>query len=383
VPPPEICLLASGPYLQGGIERLTWEVMGALRAAVPDGALATAALIGRDVLGRDPAFDYSGPPQLTVRSKLRFAAWVLRRTLGWRSSTALVCMLVNQAPVAEASRRLFGTRYAVWAHGTETWGSMERMPRLALRRAALVLCSSDYTREKVMALHGVDEDTTFTVHPPVSDAYLQRAARVGTSAGQAPPIVLSVGRVERGSEYKGFDTMIRALPSVAEAVPGVRYRIVGGGNGMADLRSLASDVGVLDRVVFLGRLPDEDLWSELEGARVFAFISRVERDGEERGEGFGIACAEAAAFARPVVGSTDGGAAEALVHGTTGLAIDPRDEAAVAHALLTFLSDPGAADDMGGAGRRWVLETLTPEIFGKQVVHHLREAGLLRGPSDG
>ena len=356
--------------------------MGALRAAVPADALATAALIGKDGLGRDPAFDYSGPPRLSLFSKLRFAAWVLRRTLNWRSSTVLVCMLVNQAPVAEASRRLFGTRYVVWAHGTETWESMERMSRAALRRAAVVFCSSDYTRARISALHGINEKTTFTVRPPVGSACLRRGAGV-RSAGQASPTVLSVGRVERGSEYKGFDTVLRALPVVIRAVPGVRYRIIGGGNGIEDLRDLASRMGMLDRVDFLGRLTDEELWTELEATRVFAFVSRVERDGGERGEGFGIASAEAAAFARPVVGSNEGGGAEAIVDGTTGLAVDPRDDAAVADALTTFLSDPVAADDMGAAGRRWVLETLTPEIFRKNLVRHLREAGLLGAPSDG
>jgi phosphatidylinositol alpha-1,6-mannosyltransferase len=184
--------------------------------------------------------------------------------------------------------------------------------------------------------------------------------------------------MSKGYEYKGVDQVIRALPWLAERVPGVRYVILGGGDALPDLARLAAEVGVADRVEFQGVRSDEELWEAMEGARVFALLSRMDNTGPSlTGEGFGIVYGEAAAFGRPVVGSTMGGASEAVVSGTTGLTVDPTNPEAVALALLTYLEDPERADREGAAGRGRVLELLTPERFATNLLAHLRAAGFL------
>ena len=196
--------------------------------------------------------------------------------------------------------------------------------------------------------------------------------------GNAPPVIVSVGRISRGYEYKGFDQVIRTLPRIAERVPDVRYVVVGGGDALGDLVRLAAGVGVADRVDLHGECSDEELWEVLEGARVFALLSRMDTTGPSlAGEGFGIVYAEAAAFGRPVVGSTMGGAAEAVVSGTTGLTVDPTDAEAIVGALLAYLEDPERADREGAAGRSRVLELFTPDRFAANLMARLGEAGVL------
>jgi phosphatidylinositol alpha-1,6-mannosyltransferase len=69
-------------------------------------------------------------------------------------------------------------------------------------------------------------------------------------------------------------------------------------------------------------------------------------------EGFGIVFLEAAAAGVPQIAGDSGGAAEAVVHGVTGLVVDqPDDPGSVAEALRTLLADPKLRKRMGTAGR--------------------------------
>jgi phosphatidylinositol alpha-1,6-mannosyltransferase len=370
---PRVCVLAGSPFERGGIERLTWEIVQALRATLGSDEVTLAALVGprrEDPRRQNVAF--AGSSVLTLRSKVRFTEWVLSRSLHWGSGTLLFFMHVNQAPVGLAARTLNGTRFVVWAHGNEVWGKMQPFSRAAVRFADTVFCSSEFTRDRVVRAQGVSTGRTFTLYPPVSNALLQRAARVRQTAGQAGPVILSVGRVERGYEYKGFDNVIRALPQVAARVPGVRYVVIGGGSGIDDLRELAAHVDVAAQVEFRGEMPDAELWDAFEGARVFAMPSRlIAERGVHWGEGFGIVYAEAAAFARPIVGSVAAGAAEAVVDGVTGRTVDPADVRAIADALLEYLEHPDRAERIGTSGRTRALDRFTPASFARDLAERL------------
>src|SRR5262249_51358396 len=148
--------------------------------------------------------------------------------------------------------------------------------------------------------------------------------------------------------YKGFDVVIGALPKVLEAVPNLRYVIVGDGDDKENLKRLAVQMGVGDKVDFAGEVSDDELAAYYRACDVFVLPSRtVQRNGYWEGEGFGRVYVEAALAAKPVVGSRDGGAAEAVLHGTTGLLVDPTSASEVSDALLTFLRNRQLATDMG------------------------------------
>ncbi len=68
---------------------------------------------------------------------------------------------------------------------------------------------------------------------------------------------------------------------------------------------------------------------------------------------------EAALAGKPVVGSREGGAAEAVLHGETGLLVDPRSQTEVADALITLLENPKLAARMGREGQRWARKNFT------------------------
>jgi phosphatidyl-myo-inositol dimannoside synthase len=375
-----VVVLGAAPFLRGGIERLTWDVAASLREIAGEDRVLIAALVGDSSHRADRApLAYEGSVRLTLRSKIRFTKWVLALARRSRGSLLLFFMHPNQAQIGEVAKRLFGTRYVVWAHGAEVWRSMSVLSRRALRRADCVFCSSDFTRERVVRGQGVAAKSAHTVHPSVSKAVLDRAARVSQAPSEAQPVILSVGRVSRNHAYKGFGRVVSALPFIAQKIPQVRYVVIGGGDAIFDLQRLADELGQRDSVEIRGDVSDEELWEAYEQARVFALPSQVtSRRRSVGGEGFGIVYAEAAAFGRPVVGSTQGGAAEAVIDGSTGLNVDPADIEALAEALLVYLNHPSQADRDGAAGRTHVLEDLTPDQFTARLRRILDPIGLVQ-----
>jgi phosphatidylinositol alpha-1,6-mannosyltransferase len=158
-------------------------------------------------------------------------------------------------------------------------------------------------------------------------------------------VVLTVGRrVER----PGHDLVIRALTALEEQ--SVRYVIAGTGPEEGRLRRLVEALGVRDRVLFTGHVPDEDLPGLYAACDVFVMPSRAlgARDGIE---GFGTVFLEAGACAKPVIGGWSGGVSEAVEDGVTGLLVDPHDPEALAEALRRLLRDPELRRRMGEAGR--------------------------------
>jgi phosphatidylinositol alpha-1,6-mannosyltransferase len=180
--------------------------------------------------------------------------------------------------------------------------------------------------------------------------------------------ILTIARLE--DRYKGHDVILRALPLVRAEVPEVCWRVIGDGPLRATLEERERTMGLGDSVEFLGAVSDEVRDRELAAADVFCMVSRMPSGGFA-GEGFGIVYLEANAYGVPVVAGATGGALDAVVHGKTGLLVDPDDHLAVADALVALLRDRELADRLGRAGR------IRAEQLTWELVAHRVEAELL------
>ena len=141
------------------------------------------------------------------------------------------------------------------------------------------------------------------------------------------PVWLCVGRPV---QYKGFDVAIRALRDV----PGTLL-FVGTGPLLATLQKRARDIGVSDRVRFLGYCSPDQLRAHYRSATALWFPSI------ERNEGFGIAQVEAMASGCPVINTQipGSGVHEVSVDGVTGFTIPCNDAAALANAARKLLAN--------------------------------------------
>jgi glycosyltransferase involved in cell wall biosynthesis len=150
--------------------------------------------------------------------------------------------------------------------------------------------------------------------------------------------VLGLGRVV---EKKGFDLLLRAFALLAAQHPGTGLVIGGDGAARADLRRLAGELGIAERVALPGTLSRGQVAWAMANAAVFVLPSRIEP--------FGIVVLEAMRAGRPVVVSSRGGAPEIVRDGLDGIVSDPLDTRALASAIGRLLADEPLRRRLGEA----------------------------------
>jgi len=279
--------------------------------------------------------------------------------------------------VALVVARLTRRPVFIYAHGEELtgWGRGRKFQAMCfvLRRSDRVLSNSDNTRDILMSTLGVGEDRIEVVYPTVDHSRfkpLEIASDFRESIGvvNGKKLVLSVGRLIR---RKGFDNVIRSLPSLLKAGLDVEYAVIGRGDDIGYLREVAIQCGVEARVHFLDSVSYEDLPGWYHACDVFAMPNR-DIDGDT--EGFGLVFLEAAAAGKAVVAGKAGGTASAVVDGVTGLRVDGEDVGEIGRALAELLGDPARADRLGRNARERVLREFTHE----RRVQQLRDLAMTR-----
>jgi glycosyltransferase involved in cell wall biosynthesis len=158
--------------------------------------------------------------------------------------------------------------------------------------------------------------------------------------------VVFAGRIVR---QKGVAVLIRA----AREVDG-EFVICGDGRQLEEMRELAREMGVQDRVRFRGWLSSEQLAEEFANASIVVVPSLWP-------EPFGLVGIEALAAGRPVIASATGGIEDWLDDGVSGICVKPGSVEQLARALNELLADPARQQAMGLAGKRAVGERFSPE----------------------
>jgi glycosyltransferase involved in cell wall biosynthesis len=205
---------------------------------------------------------------------------------------------------------------------------IRRVDTWLLRRLTRRFAISRTVQRRLEQFNGV---TAEALHPPAPP----RAYR----CERYDPFVFAVSRL---SPLKRVDLLIEALAEPAGA--GICCRIAGDGECAGELRALARDRGVADRVEFLGHIDDDRLVTELGRCRAVAFVPFD--------EDYGFVTIEAFASGKPVVTTIDsGGPAELVRDGENGRVVEPRP-AAVAEALRGVVDSATEAERLGQNGRR-------------------------------
>jgi len=157
-----------------------------------------------------------------------------------------------------------------------------------------------------------------------------------------PRRIVSVSRL---IPVKGIDHNLRALAALTVRRPDLswRYHVVGDGDQRPHLERLARELGLMDRVCFLGMLEHSDAMREIAEADIFALPSWA--------EAFGLVYLEALARMRPAIGCAGQGAAEVIRDGQEGILVPPHGIEALATALERLIASPSLCQTLGHAGR--------------------------------
>lgn len=186
---------------------------------------------------------------------------------------------------------------------------------------------------------------------------------------QPQPLALdrpfTMGYIGRLVEEKGVQHLLQAAAQLSGEW---RLRIVGGGPLHAELEALADDLGISERVQFIGQIPSKQMPAQYAALDVLVLPSLTRPNWKEQ---FGRVLVEAMASARPVVGS-DSGAIPGVV-GSGGLIFPEGDVQALAKHLRDLQQKADLRVILGEMGRKRVLEHFTHEGIAQATVEVYRE----------
>ena len=185
---------------------------------------------------------------------------------------------------------------------------------------------------RVEVIHNAVDVTRFSAAP-------DRALRRTLTGDDRTPLVLTAARLH---EQKGVDVLIEAVPGV----PGACFAIAGDGPERGRLEQLVRDLGVEERVRFLGAR--SDIPALLRASDLFVLPSRY--------EGFPLALLEAMAAEVAVVATRIAGVDELVVDGQTGTLVEAGDSSALGTAISSLLGDADRRQELATRGHELVLQ---------------------------
>lgn len=175
-----------------------------------------------------------------------------------------------------------------------------------------------------------------------------------------PKIAFFLGRL---IYYKGVDYLIRAMREVEG-----KLIIAGDGELGPELKNLVNELGIQERVAFVGTLSDEELSAYYHACDVFVLPS------VESSEAYGLVQLEAHACGKPVV-STNLPTGVPFVNqdGVTGLVVPPGDAGALSESINRLLGDEELRAKLGKQAKDRFLREFTDEVMVDQVLGIYRE----------
>lgn len=286
--------------------------------------------VRRVVLGGDT----ESPTLIHALRNNMLRVWRLRRALKDSRARTVLSFIASTNVLTVMAARWLGLRVVVSERNDPARQSLGRawdaLRRWAYQRADLVTANSQGALRTLSAY--VPEERLAYVPNPV-------VVPPPTEPLERRPVVLNVGRLHA---QKAQDTLLRAFAEAAGTMPGWRLSVAGDGGLRESLKALADDLGIAERVDWLGRVTDP--FPLYRSAGIFCLPSRH--------EGTPNALLEALACGLPaIVSDASPGPLDYVRDGESGLVVPCDDVAALATALRRLAGDADLAARLAEGGR--------------------------------
>ncbi len=176
-------------------------------------------------------------------------------------------------------------------------------------------------------------------------------------------VILFAGRL---IPYKGLQFLLKALPALKGSF---KLIIVGSGPLEKELRWLAKNLGVSEKIIFFGEADDESMPKLYSACDIFALPSHM------RSEAFGIVQMEAMAYGKPVVSCNISGSGVPWVNknGVSGIVVEPENSAALAGATQKLMDSPKLRKELGAGGRKRVEKLFDSREMVSEIIKLYKE----------
>ncbi len=207
-----------------------------------------------------------------------------------------------------------------------------------------VICCSDYMKEELMHVFQVPEDKLVVIPNGIRPEAYKPGDRVVLDESFYDPHAKIIFYIGRLVQEKGVQILLDAAPTIMEKVPGAQIVIAGTGPYAEHLRNKTREMGLDNKVRFLGYVDDETRNELYNCASVAVFPSLYEP--------FGIVALEAMASGTPVVVSSVGGMDGIVEHGVDGLKVYPGNPDSLSDQVCHILENGELAESLAEKASR-------------------------------
>lgn len=229
------------------------------------------------------------------------------------------------------------------------WGVRRWLSCLAVRSANKITCDGENTRDALLRT-GVPPDHIEIIRFGTDvDKFKQRpknellVAKLGI---ENKPIVISMRSLK---PLYDVGTLIRAIPKVCKSVPAVKFLLVGDGSQREELKALASNLGVVDSVIFAGAISANEIPLHLNLADVYVSTSLSD-------SGLAASTAEAMSCSLPVVVTDSGDNNKWVKCGKNGFVVAKGDSEALADKIIYLLKNDEMSRLCGQTNRNVIIQ---------------------------
>lgn len=340
--------------------RASWHHLGYMRTMRADVSLRRAT--------------YLLAPGLFVAGALAVMRWVARE----RPDVLHAHWALPNGFLGALAARRYGVPLVVSIPGSDATVAAQnplfrRMAMVGFSQAGLITANSESLRDVAIHELGADPDRfdliAYGVDPDAlhPDPTGTAALRAGLGIPADAVVLLAVGRMVY---KKGFDRLLRAAALLERGQP-VHLLMVGEGDLWAEWQALGRDLGLGERVHWVGNVPSDRISVYYNVADV-AVMPAVTRPAD----GLNVTVLDAMSCGKPVVGSDAAGNGLAIRDGVNGYLVPEGDDAALARALAALVADPALRARMGAAGRRLIdTELGWPHLARRYLAHFERLQG--------
>jgi colanic acid/amylovoran biosynthesis glycosyltransferase len=231
--------------------------------------------------------------------------------------------------------------------------------------ADLFIANCEYFRQRAIDL-GADPEKVIVIGSAIDCSHF--SIKPAGYGDRRRPRLVSVGRLV---EKKGFEYAIRGVAAAAACIPDLRYEIIGDGPLRKRLQLLVDELGMRDRIGFLGAMTHDQVVERLRQADIMLATSVRAANGDEDAPVNSLK--EAMAVGLPVVATRHGGIPELVEDGVNGYLVSERDPEAIADRIRRLVSEPGLWHDMGLAGRTKVVAEYDQPVVTDRLIAAYRK----------
>jgi phosphatidyl-myo-inositol dimannoside synthase len=341
----KILYLTPGCFDKGGISRYNRYQITACRELFGQANIRVLSLLGptEDDFEDDFAVTWHGTGTGII-SKAGLIRRAFSQTLSWKPDIILSAH-VNLSGLAFMAGNICGATTVMNAYGLEIWSPMRRDAAWGLKKvdyivadchntASFLVQQKKYRKENISVIWDcIDKDKFY----PIPGFSVETLAKYGIPDPEKHFILLTLGRLSLPDAlYKGYGRLIKVFSKVSKRHDEARLVIAGRGNYVTELKKMAANLKLEDRICFTGSIEEKDMASIYNCCKIFSLVTE---SGEGKGEGIPLTPLEAIACGKPIMVGNQDGSAEAVIE-NNGWVVEPNDLENQSKLIMDLMKDP-------------------------------------------